>query len=62
MQATVNVRNEAQKLNENYLGYAIQAGDGYYMAIPEGWRGEMILAESMPQLRRKIWRFWFQVQ
>ena len=58
MQAIANHRSEPQKLEDQYLGYGIEAHDGYYMAIPMGWSGEIILAENMPQMRRKIWRWW----
>ena len=61
MQATVT-RTERGKLDDVYLGYAIQVRDGSYLAIPTGWQGETIEAESLPQLRRRIWRWWFQVQ
>ena len=62
MQATANYRSETRKLEDEYLGYGIQVQEGYFVATPMGWTGEVILAESMPQLRRKIWRWWHQVQ
>jgi len=61
MQATV-VRNETQKPADEYLGYRIQLQDGSYVAMPLGWNGEVIVAETLPTVRRKIWRWWHQVQ
>ena len=62
MQATAMHTTAIPKLEDQYLGFAIQLQDGYYVASPTGWAGEVLLAETMPQLRRKIWRWWHQVQ
>jgi hypothetical protein len=61
MQATAIRQSDSQKLQDQYLGFGITVQDGCYVASPMGWTGEVILAESMPQLRRKIWRWWHQV-
>jgi len=60
MQATAT-QIEARKLAEEYLGFDIQLLDGTLVAVPMGWEGQAIQAESMPKLRKKIWRFWYQV-
>ena len=62
MQATVKVREELRGVGEGYLGFCIQMLDGWYVATPMGWTGEVLLADDMPALRRKIWRWWHQVQ
>ena len=63
MQATTfETQVQARGAVEQYLGFAIQQNSGSYMASPLGWQGEVLLAESMPVLRRKIWRWWHQVQ
>ena len=46
---------------DEYLGYAIHEAAGRYLAIPRGWTGEVLEASNMPQIRRKIWRWWFQL-
>jgi hypothetical protein len=60
MQVTVT-REEPRKVAEAYLGFEIRWSDGKCMAIPMGWHAEPIHAESLPELRKKIWRFWHQV-
>ena len=62
MQATAVQMKVAQKLEDRYLGFEIQSREGCYVATPMGWRGEVLLAETMPKLRRTIWRWWHQVQ
>ncbi len=63
MQATVIANQvQAQVAVDEYLGFSIQQNSGSYIASPTGWQGEVLLAESMPVLRRKIWRWWHQVQ
>lgn len=62
MQATVNPRVENPTLADEYLGYAIKNQDGCYVATPMGWNGEVLLADNLPTLRRKIWRWWHMVQ
>jgi len=61
MQATAKVRDEVRKVVEPYLGFGIQVLDGWFVATPMGWTGEVLLADDMPALRRKIWRWWHQV-
>ena len=44
-----------------YLGFEI-GSDGYmWYAQPSGWKGEVLLAESLPQIRKRIWRWWHAV-
>ena len=50
------------RTGDTYLGFDISTHAGCYVATPTGWPGEVLLAESMPALRRKIWRWWHQVQ
>lgn len=47
---------------DTYLGYDIRCVGGWYVAGPRGWHGEVLGARSKPLLRRKIWRWWYQVQ
>src|SRR5439155_13974453 len=54
MQATAT-QIEARKLAEEYLGFDIQLLDRTFVAVPMGWEGQAIQAESMPKLRKKIW-------
>ncbi|MBI3963809.1 MAG: hypothetical protein HY341_02305 [Candidatus Kerfeldbacteria bacterium] len=51
-----------QDVEDEYLGFRIMVHDGTYVAEPKGWIGEILLAETMPQLRRKIWRWWHQLE
>ena len=60
MQATVT-HDQARKLTEVYLGYEIRWIDGKCMAVPMGWHAAPIQADSLPELRKKIWRYWHQV-
>ncbi|UCE02039.1 MAG: hypothetical protein JSW67_12360 [Candidatus Latescibacterota bacterium] len=46
---------------DEYLGYQIHEVSGWFLAIPRGWKGEILEAASMPRLRRKIWRWWYQL-
>jgi hypothetical protein len=62
MQATVNQIKEAPVTSDVYLGYEIRLQDGGLVATPQGWRGEVLIADTMPTMRRKIWRWWHQVQ
>lgn len=63
MQATEILKKvkEAKSVDE-YLGYTIQEVAGWYLAVPNGWTGDVLEASSMPQMRRKIWRWWHQVE
>jgi hypothetical protein len=61
MQATAVQVEKIQKLDDQYLGFGIQDQGDNYVATPMGWAGEVLQAESMPQLRRKIWRWWHQL-
>jgi hypothetical protein len=61
MQATILKVQQATRLEDSYLGFGIRIQDGSYVATPTGWTGEVLLAESMPAMRRKIWRWWHQV-
>jgi|RhiMethySRZTD1v2_1073278.scaffolds.fasta_scaffold104767_1 hypothetical protein len=49
------------KAVEVYLGYTIQEIAGWYLAVPRGWRGDILEAETLPVMRRKIWRWWYQI-
>lgn len=62
MQATEILKKvkDAQSIDE-YLGYTIQEVAGWYLAVPNGWEGDVLEASSMPQMRRKIWRWWHHV-
>jgi hypothetical protein len=60
VQAVVT-RSETRELADAYLGFSIQWTEGKYIGRPKGWHGEAIEAESLPELRKKIWRFWHQV-
>jgi hypothetical protein len=62
MQATAVRTEKIQKLADQYLGFEIQDQGDSYQATPMGWTGEILDAETLPQLRRKIWRWWHQVQ
>ena len=63
MQAfAMQTSSAARGAAEHYLGFVIQQHAGCYVATPTGWPGEILLADSMPVLRRKIWRWWHQVQ
>jgi len=62
MQATLRETKHEVRFEDAYLGFGIKVQDGCYVATPVGWTGEVLLAESMPTLRRKIWRWWHQVQ
>ena len=60
MQATMQIQNESL-VQDQYLGFEIGIQDGCYVAKPQGWTGEVLLADSMPRMRKKIWRWWHQV-
>ncbi len=62
MQATVQKLEPEIGYLDSYLGFTIQERDGCYTATPKGWTGEILLAESLPTLRRKIWRWWYLIQ
>jgi hypothetical protein len=63
MQATILAdKAETSRLEDEYLGFGIRLVDGLYVAAPMGWTGEVIVADTMPTLRRKIWRWWHMVQ
>ena len=62
MQAIANAPEKRQHLEDEYLGFHIRAVDCTYIATPRGWHGEELAAESLPVIRRKIWRWWHQVQ
>lgn len=47
---------------DTYLGFEIRCIGGWFVAGPRDWRGEAMGARSKPILRRKIWRWWHQVQ
>ena len=49
------------KAVETYLGYTVQEIAGWYLAVPQGWRGDVLEAATLPEMRRKIWRWWYQV-
>ena len=62
MQATAQkIERQAGHL-DSYLGFTIQECEGCFTATPQGWTGEILLAESLPTLRRKIWRWWYVIQ
>ena len=61
MQASATIARSDMRQAELYLGFVIQQHAGCYVATPQGWPGEVLLADSMPVLRRKIWRWWHQV-
>ena len=63
MQATEILKKvkDAKSVDE-YLGYTIQEVAGWYLAVPNGWTGDVLEASSMPQMRRKIWRWWNHVE
>ena len=50
------------ELGEEYLGYRVYHFGDRYVAIPMDWDGEIFDAETQPQLRKRIWRWWYQVQ
>ena len=62
MQASATIQRTESIGFENYLGFVIQQHAGCLVATPVGWPSEIILADTMPVLRRKIWRWWHQVQ
>ena len=61
MQATLQTVKRETPYEDSYLGFGIKVQDGSYIATPVGWTGEVLLAESMPTMRRKIWRWWHQL-
>ena len=48
--------SDAKSVDE-YLGFSIQEISGWYLATPKNWRGPVLEAATMPEMRRKIWRF-----
>jgi len=62
MQATLNQTSKAAKATDQYLGYEITSNEGLFIATPMGWRGETLLADSLPIMRKKIWRWWHMTQ
>ena len=52
--------SDAKSVDE-YLGFHIQEISGWYLATAMGWRGPVLEAASMPEMRRKIWRWWHQI-
>jgi len=62
MQASATIQSTESLGFGNYLGFSIQHHAGCFVATPVGWPGEVLLADTMPVLRRKIWRWWHQVQ
>ncbi|MFQ5599872.1 MAG: hypothetical protein ACE5G2_04875 [Candidatus Krumholzibacteriia bacterium] len=54
---TMETRNSV----DEYLGYTIHEVAGWFLAVSKGWSGEVLEAASMPQMRRKIWRWWYQL-
>ena len=59
MQETA-ARMDLPILGDEYLGYDIFLVGERYVAIPKSWSGECIEAETMPSLRKTIWRWWYQ--
>jgi hypothetical protein len=62
MQALIQETKREAQLEDSYLGFAIRIHEGSYVATPQGWTGDVLLAESLPTLRRTIWRWWHMVQ
>lgn len=62
MQATAQKTEREARHEDSYLGFAIQEHEDCFIATPKGWTGEILLAESLPTLRRKIWRWWHVIQ
>jgi hypothetical protein len=62
MQAIVQEMKHEPRYGDSYLGFEIRTQNGCYVATPAGWTGEVLLAESLPTLRLKIWRWWHMVQ
>ena len=63
MQTTMtNSLSSTARAGEHYLGFDISTHAGCFVGTPTGWPGEILIADSMPALRRKIWRWWHQVQ
>ncbi len=50
-----------EKPVDMYLGFAIFCRDGQYVAEPTAWIGEPLIAEDLPTVRKKIWRWWHSV-
>lgn len=62
MQATAQKIERRPGHLDSYLGFTIEELEGCYAATPTGWTGEILIAESLPTLRRKIWRWWYLIQ
>ena len=62
MQAIVIEIEESCQVRDEYRGYRIREVDGCFVAYPRGWCGEVLAAESLPAVRREIWRWWHLVQ
>jgi hypothetical protein len=52
--------HDAKSVDE-YLGFRIQEISGWFLATPQGWRGPVLEAATMPEMRYKIWRWWHQI-
>ena len=62
MQTIVIGVEESSQVRDEYLGYRIREVDGAFVAYPRGWCGEVLAAESLPAVRREVWRWWHLVQ
>lgn len=58
--AEILIQQKRESVDE-YLGFAIHEVAGWYLAIPQGWHGQVLEAGDVPVLRRKIWRWWYQL-
>lgn len=61
MQVAEVLKQQKRESVDEYLGFAIYAVAGWYLAIPKGWQGEVLEAADIPLMRRKIWRWWYQM-
>lgn len=46
---------------ENYLGFVITIGPIGFTAVPDGWKGATLFADSLPLIRQRIWFWWHRV-
>jgi len=57
------LRTNHESRSDEYLGFKIWNHANAYYAMPaDGRWGNLLRAESIASLRKKIWCWWFQVQ
>ena len=56
----ISKKGPAGEAIDQYLGFTIHTLSGWFLALPGDWPGEILDAATLPEIRRKIWRWWYQ--